>query len=49
MTYIIEIAYAAELDIREKYIWYENEQTSLGEKFQKQVLATISNLKKHPF
>ena len=48
MSYTIFISEAAEWDIREAFLWYQEQKVSLGVDFEKQVTKTIKNIKKNP-
>lgn len=48
MNYLIEISDVAEQDIRESYLYYANENQSLGLRFEKAIKSTINRIKKFP-
>jgi toxin ParE1/3/4 len=48
MTYIVTIAEAAEEDIRNAFIWYDEQKPGLGDTFEKQVLKAIESIKSNP-
>ena len=46
--YSLSISEAAELDIREAFIWYEDQKDNLGLTFEKHISKTIQNIQKNP-
>lgn len=48
MTYAIEIAEAAEKDVREALLWYEDQKANLGSRFESHVNKAIDNLRSNP-
>ena len=48
MSYSLVISDAAELDIREAFLWYEDQQVKLGLSFEKHISKTIDTIKKNP-
>ena len=48
MSYSLVISDAAELDIREAFLWYEEQQVKLGLSFEKHISKTIDTIKKNP-
>lgn len=48
MDYFISISEAAELDIREAFLWYEEQKDSLGLTFKKHISKTIQNIQSNP-
>jgi plasmid stabilization system protein ParE len=48
MNYHIEIAEAAEADLRDAFLWYEKEAAGLGIKFEKQILIAFQYIQKNP-
>ncbi len=48
MSYSITIAEAAENDIREAFLWYENQKDSLGIRFEEHILKAVDNIQSNP-
>jgi plasmid stabilization system protein ParE len=48
MTYSISIAEAAENDIREAFLWYENQKETLGSTFEEYVKKAVSSIQNNP-
>ena len=48
MSYAYRLLQQAHIDLADAYIWYENEQTGLGEKFSASVNDKISSIITHP-
>ncbi len=48
MEYSLSISEAAELDIRDVFIWYEDQKDKLGIAFEKQISKTIQTIQKNP-
>jgi len=48
MEYSLSISEAAELDIRDAFLWYEDQKDSLGLTFEKHISKTIQNIQKNP-
>jgi plasmid stabilization system protein ParE len=48
MSYSLIISDAAELDIREAFLWYEDQQVKLGLSFEKYISKSIDTIKKNP-
>ena len=48
MNYSLSISEAAELDIREAFLWYEDQKDNLGFTFEKHISKTIQNIQKNP-
>lgn len=48
MAYSLIISEAAETDIRDAFIWYEEQTNGLGEKFEKHIEAAIHSIVKNP-
>ncbi len=48
MTYSITISDAAEKDVRETYLWYEEQQEGLGSTFEKHFPSTIDSIQNTP-
>ncbi len=46
--YSLSISEAAELDIREAFLWYEDQKDNLGLAFEKHISKTIQNIQKNP-
>jgi len=44
MEYSISISEAAELDIRDSFLWYEDQKDNLGLTFEKHISKTIQNI-----
>ena len=38
MSYTLSIAQAAEIDIREAFLWYEEKQDNLGTRFEQDII-----------
>jgi hypothetical protein len=49
MTYSISIARAAENDIREAFLWYEDQKDSLGVLFEEHISKAIKSRSKPRF
>jgi plasmid stabilization system protein ParE len=48
MVYSISIAEAAENDIRENLLWYEDQKDSLGIRFEEHVLKAVGSIQSNP-
>ena len=48
MEYSLSISEAAELDIRDAFLWYEDQKDNLGLTFEKHISKTIQNIQKNP-
>jgi len=48
MAFLIEIAEAAEDDIRKAFLWYEGQKDNLGSLFEEQVNTAIDNIQSNP-
>jgi len=48
MEYSLSISKAAELDIRDAFLWYEDQKDNLGLTFEKHISKTIQNIQKNP-
>lgn len=48
MTYSISIAEAAENDIREAFLWYEDQKDNLGSTFKNHVNKAIDSIQSNP-
>lgn len=48
MTYAIEISDAAENDIREAFLWYENQQDNLGRLFENHINKAVDSIQSNP-
>ena len=48
MTYSVEIAEAAEKDVREAFLWYEDQKESLGSRFENYIKKTIDSIQANP-
>ena len=48
MPYTITIAEAVENDIRQAYLWYEEQKRSLGDTFEKQISKAIDSIQDNP-
>ena len=44
----LSMSEAAELDIRDAFLWYEDQKDSLGLTFEKHISKTIQNIQKNP-
>ncbi|MGM0479067.1 MAG: hypothetical protein ACQERC_07565 [Bacteroidota bacterium] len=44
MNYSLSISEAAELDIRDAFLWYEDQKDNLGLTFEKHISKTIQNI-----
>lgn len=49
MNYHLEISAGAENDISASFLWYEDQQNGLGEKFKNNILSTFLIIQKNPF
>ncbi|MEX1192123.1 MAG: type II toxin-antitoxin system RelE/ParE family toxin [Brumimicrobium sp.] len=47
-NYSLSISEAAELDIRDAFLWYEDQKENLGLKFEKHFSKTIQNIRRNP-
>jgi plasmid stabilization system protein ParE len=48
MAYSVSIAEAAEDDIRQAYLWYEEQKESLGNTFEKHVSKAVDSIWSNP-
>lgn len=48
MTYTLAIAEAAEKDIRQAFLWYEEQQPTLGSTFEKHILKAMESKNENP-
>lgn len=48
MPYSIKIAHAAERDIREAFLWYEDQKENLGSLFEENVYQAVNNIQNNP-
>jgi len=48
MPYSISIAEAAENDIREAFLWYEDQKDSLGIRFEDHVSKAVNSIQSNP-
>lgn len=48
MSYEIQVRRAAELDIAEAQVWYESQQTGLGEEFRTEISRVADRLAETP-
>ena len=48
MTFFISIAGAAEDDIREAFLWYEDQKDNLGSLFENYVSKAVSSIQNNP-
>lgn len=48
MTYSISIAEAAENDIREAFLWYEDQKDNLGSTFKNHVNKAVDSIQSNP-
>lgn len=48
MTYSISIAEAAENDIREAFLWYEDQKENLGSTFENLVNKAVDSIQSNP-
>ncbi len=48
MVYSLSIAEAAEDDIREAYLWYEEQQSDVGNSFEKEISNAVDSIKENP-
>ena len=46
--YSLSISEAAELDIRDAFLWYEEQKDNLGLTFEKHISKTIQTIQKNP-
>ena len=49
MAYSIEISKTAEDDIREAFLWYEDQKDDLGNLFESHVSKVIESIQRNPF
>lgn len=49
MTFDVKIAEAAEEDIRNAFLWYENQQGDLGFHFEDEIKLAIQSIQNNPF
>ncbi|MFY0598777.1 MAG: type II toxin-antitoxin system RelE/ParE family toxin [Cyclobacteriaceae bacterium] len=49
MSFSIELAEAAEVDIRDSFLWYENQKKNLGSSFEEQLTKAIDSIQSNPF
>ena len=49
MNYHLEISAGAENDIKASFLWYEEQQNGLGEKFESIISSTFKLIQKNPF
>ena len=49
MAYSIEISETAEDDIREAFLWYEDQKDDLGNLFESHVSKVIESIQRNPF
>ena len=49
MAYSIEISETAEDDIREVFLWYEDQKDDLGNLFESHVSKVIESIERNPF
>ena len=49
MTYSVEIAAAAEDDIRNAFLWYEDQKVNLGNAFELEINKAIKSIQRNPF
>ncbi|MFZ6053145.1 type II toxin-antitoxin system RelE/ParE family toxin [Halocola ammonii] len=48
MSYSIIISESAEVDVRDAFLWYEKQQSKLGERFERRIESAIENIKDNP-
>lgn len=48
MTYKLSIAEAAEVDLRQAFLWYENQKENLGVAFEEYILNAINSIQSNP-
>jgi hypothetical protein len=48
MAYTLHIAEAAEGDIREAFLWYEEQKQGLGNTFEKHISKALDSIKENP-
>ena len=48
MTFSISIAEAAENDIREAFLWYEDQKENLGSSFENQISKGVNGIQSNP-
>lgn len=48
MAYTLTIAKAAEDDIRQAFLWYEEQKEDLGRTFQKHVFKAVNSIRDNP-
>ncbi|UII28774.1 type II toxin-antitoxin system RelE/ParE family toxin [Fulvivirga maritima] len=49
MNYSVSIAEAAEADIREAFLWYQDKNDNLGLRFEKHILKAVESIRSNPF
>ena len=49
IVFTIYITEAAELDVREAFLWYEKQRNGLGEAFREEIAKTIQTIRYQPF
>jgi plasmid stabilization system protein ParE len=48
VSYSIIISESAEADVREAFLWYEEQQSKLGERFERNFQSAIESIKDNP-
>lgn len=48
MEYTLSITEAAEEDIKQAFLWYEEQKTSLGERFEAKIFKAMAFIQKKP-
>ncbi len=48
MAYTLHIAEAAEGDIREAFLWYEEQKEGLGNTFEKHISKALDSIRENP-
>lgn len=47
-VFLVRIAQAAEEDLREAFLWYEDQQAGLGSKFEKAFRKSLTQIRENP-
>ncbi|MCB9226342.1 MAG: type II toxin-antitoxin system RelE/ParE family toxin [Chitinophagales bacterium] len=48
MRYLLEIGTEAENDISESFLWYEEQQSGLGNKFERVITDLLADIQRNP-
>jgi len=49
MPYTIQITHAAKKDIRDAFIWYDQQRKTLGTSFENNIVKAIKSIQDNPF